>query len=179
MKKIAKRIVVFLLAFIVLGVMIYFCYKKEINFYINKAVFHYVADMEISENPIIWNNIKIKYPEWMGYRITKRTNGESLLLCSWMDVDEANNAITFASNNFPEDKMNRLIDKVKKDNLSIVSINTMSFKGYDAQTMKFISKDDLFNYFLFVKERDLLIIFQGIEDRFEVYKNIINEIEFL
>jgi len=124
-------------------------------------------------SPIIWNNIKIKFPKGMVYKIYP----ESVWLFYW---DEERNSVSLQKIELQSKFKRNLLEFFKSKKYNILETSDINFKNHKSFTISYIdNKTKLYYKRIYVIPKNLYILYGGERAKYKDFKRIIDDIEFL
>jgi len=125
------------------------------------------------KSPIVWNNIKIKFPKSIVYKIYP----ESAWFFYW---DEEENSVSFQKIELQEKLEKDLLDFFKSKKYKILESGNINFKGHKSFTFSYIdNKTNLYYKRIYVIPKNVYILYEGERSKYKYFKRIIDDIEFL
>jgi len=125
------------------------------------------------KSPIVWNNIKIKFPKGMAYKIYP----ESVWLFYW---DEQRNSVSFQKIELQNKFKRNLLEFIKSKKYNILETSDINFKNHESITISYIdNKTKLYYKRIYVIPKNLYILYEGEINKYKDFKRIIDDIEFL
>ncbi len=126
-----------------------------------------------SESPVIWNNLKISFPDSMIYN---DKSPEFIALTYW---DYDGNDIMFMMKS-PEFFCNeRVISSLIDRGCNIISVNDVNILNSLATDIELIREDGKYNRLILVPEQLLMIVYGDDKDKFKDYEGIIKGLEVI
>jgi hypothetical protein len=124
-------------------------------------------------SPIVWNNIKIKFPKGMVYKIYP----ESVWLFYW---DEERNSISLQTIELQNKYKRDLLEFFKSKKIKILETSDIKFKNHESFTISYIdNKTKLYYKRIYVIPKNIYILYEGERTKYKDFKRIIDDIEFL
>jgi hypothetical protein len=125
------------------------------------------------KSPIVWNNIKIKFPKGIVYKIYP----ESVWLFYW---DEEKNSVSLQKIELQDKFKSDLLDFIKSKKFNILETDNINFKNHESFTISYIdNKTKLYYKRIYIIPKNIYILYEGERTKYKDFKRIIDDIEFL
>jgi hypothetical protein len=125
------------------------------------------------KSPIVWNNIKIKFPKGIVYKIYP----ESVWLFYW---DEEKTSVSLQKIELQDKFKSDLLDFIKSKKFNILETDNINFKNHESFTISYIdNKTKLYYKRIYIIPKNIYILYEGERTKYKDFKRIIDDIEFL
>ena len=125
------------------------------------------------KSPIVWNNVKIKFPKGIVYK----TYPESVWLFYW---DEEKNSVSLQKIELQNKFKRDLLEFFKSKRFNILETDNINFKNHESFTISYIdNKTKLYYKRIYVIPKSIYILYEGERNKYKDFIRIIDDIEFL
>ncbi len=125
------------------------------------------------KSPVVWNNVRISFPEGIAYKMYD----DSIWLFYW---DDPNNLLALKETDTKNITEEYLAQFFKSKRFSILQTNELDFRKYRSFTITYTDDaSKLYYKRIYIVPKNLCIVYEGEMEKYEDFKDIIENMEFL